>query len=125
MIRHICHIMKIAKQLSDEQILTEMGHRLAQMRLDQNLTQAELAHQAGVSKRTVERFEAGESLQLSNLIRLCRVLNLLDGVDAFIPAPKPSPMMQLKMRGKVRQRASSRKMVDQAAAKQWTWRDKA
>lgn len=116
--------MKITAQLSDEQLLAELGNRLAQIRLDQNLTQAELAHQAGVSKRTVERFEAGESLQLANLIRLCRVLNLLDGVDAFIPTPKPSPIVQLKLRGKARQRASSPQAVD-LAIKQWTWGDKA
>ena len=51
--------MKIAKQASDEAILSELGGRLTRVRLEQNLTQAQLAEQAGVSKRTVERLEAG------------------------------------------------------------------
>ena len=51
--------MKITKQATDEVILGELGGRLAKIRLDRNLTQAQLATQAGVSKRTVERLEAG------------------------------------------------------------------
>ena len=116
--------MKVEKHFTDGQILTELGQRVAQLRLARNLTQAELAQQAGVSKHTVERLEAGESLQLTNLIRLCRALELLAGFDALIPAPQPSPMAQLKMRGKTRQRASSPKAADRSS-KQWSWGDKA
>ena len=47
--------MKITKQATDEAVLSELGGRLAQVRLERNLTQAQLAEQAGVSKRTVER----------------------------------------------------------------------
>lgn len=52
--------MKIAGQHPDEAILKELGGRLAGVRLGRNLTQAALAEQAGVSKRTVERMEAGD-----------------------------------------------------------------
>ncbi len=116
--------MKSAKYLTDEQMLLEIGQRLAQLRLAQNWTQAELAHQAGVSKHTVERLEAGESLQLTNFIRLCRALGLLAGFEALIPAPKPSPIAQLKLRSKARQRASSPKEADQPV-QQWSWGDDA
>lgn len=116
--------MKLSKQLTDEQVLTELGQRITKIRLARNWTQAELAQIAGVSKHTVERLEAGESLQLTNLIRLCRALDLLAGFDALIPVPKPSPIVQLKMRGKSRQRASAPKAVDQST-RQWTWGDKA
>jgi transcriptional regulator with XRE-family HTH domain len=51
--------MKITKQATDEVILGELGGRLAKIRLEHNLTQAQLATQAGVAKRTVERWEAG------------------------------------------------------------------
>lgn len=116
--------MKLEKHLTNEQVLIELGQRVAQLRLARNLTQAELAQQAGVSKHTVERLEAGESLQLTNLIRLCRALDLLEGFDALIPAPKLSPMVQLKMRGKLRQRASSPKSA-QPSSKPWSWGDEA
>lgn len=47
--------MKITAHLTDESVLGELGARLASARLRRNLTQAALAEQAGVSKRTVER----------------------------------------------------------------------
>lgn len=47
------------KETTDEAVLGELGRRLAQVRLGKNLTQAQLAAKAGVSKRTVERLEVG------------------------------------------------------------------
>ena len=49
--------MKIEPQLTDEAVLQELGGRLTQSRIGHNLTQAALAEQAGVSKRTIERLE--------------------------------------------------------------------
>jgi transcriptional regulator with XRE-family HTH domain len=109
--------------MSDGVILSELGERLARIRLERNLTQAELADQAGVSKRTVERMESGEvATQLSGLVRVGRVLQLIERFDVFIPESVPSPMAQLKMRGKMRQRATGSKASVRASAK-WTWRD--
>lgn len=96
---------------SDQAILEEIGHRLARRRLAINLTQSDLADRAGISKRTVERIEAGESAQLSSWIRLLRVLGLIDGLEALVPEPAPSPMAQLRLRGKERQRARKRKGI--------------
>ena len=81
--------MKITNQAVDALILRELGERLARVRLERNLTQAALAEQAGVSKRTVERMEAGGPTQLVNLVRVCRALNLLDRFETLIPEPKP------------------------------------
>ncbi|NTW69857.1 MAG: helix-turn-helix domain-containing protein, partial [Chlorobiaceae bacterium] len=64
--------MKIEGLLSDEAILGELGKRLAQRRLELQLTQEMLAEQAGVSKRTVERVEAGATAQMSTMIRILR-----------------------------------------------------
>ena len=52
--------MKIETAFSDQAILQELGARIANTRLERNLTQADLAKEAGVSKRTVERLESGE-----------------------------------------------------------------
>ncbi len=118
--------MKISKQLSDAAILQELGGRLAQARLEQNLTQAELATQAGLSKRTVERMETGGVAKLASFVRVCRVLNLIERLDALIPEPAPSPITQLELRGKERKRASSARApaLPGPAAGQWTWNDK-
>ncbi len=82
--------MKMSGQLSDEAILKELGGRLAAARLLRNQTQAALAEEAGLSKRTVERLEAGEvAARLSALIRVLRALDLADRLDLLAP-PQPS-----------------------------------
>jgi len=115
--------MKINKQAADEAILAELGLRLAKIRLDRNLTQAQLAEQAGVSKRTVERLEAGAvATQLSGFIRVCRVLDVIERFDLLVPEPVPSPVEQLKLRGRKRQRASVAKAA-KTPTKKWQWGD--
>ena len=115
--------MKISEFMTDGVILDELGRRLARVRLDRNMTQADLAEQAGVSKRTVERLEAGEvAVQLSGLLRILRALHLLDRFDALVPEPLPSPMELLKMRGKQRRRASGVHEPSPASGI-WKWGD--
>ena len=113
--------MKITAQLTDEGILRELGARLTGARLEHNLTQAALAEQAGVAKRTVERLESGEvATQLSGFLRVCRVLGLVERFDALIPESAASPMTILKLQGRKRQRASTRKAAA-GEPKKWTW----
>ena len=115
--------MKITKQATDAMILGELGGRLAKIRLDHTLTQAQLATQAGVAKRTVERLEAGAvATQLSGFIRVCRVLNLIERFDLLVPEPLPSPVAQLKSGGQKRQRASRARPGKPSAGK-WQWGD--
>ena len=111
--------MNISNQLADGAILRELGERLTQVRLERNLAQAELAIEAGVSKRTVERMEAGGAAQLVNLVRVCRALGLMEGFETLIPRPVPSPVAQLRLRGKLRKRASSVKPAEPAGKWQW------
>lgn len=110
------------KLLTDDAVLAKMGKRIARYRIDSRMTQAELAEQAGVAKRTVERIEAGASVQFSTVIRILRVLDLLQGLDQMIPEPVPRPMDLLKQKGKVRQRVFSSKPPEKAP-KKWTWGD--
>lgn len=115
--------MRIDKRLSDEALLRELGHRLAAVRLALNLTQASLAERAGVSKRTVERLESGEvASRLSALVRVCRALDIVDRFEALLPAPAMSPVEQLKLAGRRRERASGRRGPS-PAARGWTWGD--
>ncbi len=114
--------MQITRFLSDDTILAELGTRIARYRLERQLTQAALAEQAGVAKRTVERIEAGASAQMSSLIRVLRVLDLLPALDRLIPAAGPRPMDLLKHKGKVRQRASARRRSG-PPAEPWSWDD--
>ncbi|MDI1248382.1 MAG: helix-turn-helix transcriptional regulator [Lacunisphaera sp.] len=120
--------MKFDFKSTDEIILSEIGTRLAQVRLTKNLTQAQLAIEAGISKRTVERLESGEvATRLSAFIRVCRVLGLLEQLDHLVGETAPSPIAQLKSRGRQRRRASggpARPAADGVAAPPqapWTW----
>lgn len=114
--------MKLASSLTDTAVLLEIGARLARYRLNRNLTQQALAAEAGISLRTLNRIECGEPSQSANLIRVLRALGLLDNLELVVPEPPVSPMQQLKLKGKVRQRASGAVAAD-AVAEPWTWSD--
>ncbi|MDF9827570.1 transcriptional regulator with XRE-family HTH domain [Ereboglobus sp. PH5-5] len=130
--------MKIEQNMSDQPILKIIGIRLAQTRLSENMTQAQLAKFAGVSKRTLERMENGGSSQLVALIRVCRVLGLVEHFNDLIPELPPSPMTQLKLRGRQRKRARPRTdsarysehnrtagqfLLEEPKPGNWTWGD--
>lgn len=114
--------MRILDTSPDAAALHELGRRLTRARLDGNLTQADLAREAGVSKRTVERLEAGESTQLGNLLRVLRALGLLGRLDSLVPDSPPSPVEQLRLEGRRRERARG-KAARSADDESWTWGD--
>ncbi|MEZ5346962.1 MAG: helix-turn-helix transcriptional regulator [Pyrinomonadaceae bacterium] len=99
--------MKIDDSHSDEAILKEIGERIARYRLNENQTQSSLATEAGVSERTLQRAENGQTIQATSLIRILRALGLTKNLEALIPQPAVSPVQQLKRQGKKRKRASS------------------
>ncbi len=114
--------MKLTNDLSDGAVLQEVGKRITQYRLNQDKTQAVLAQEAGVSNRTLTRVEHGHSVQSSSLIRILRALQLLENLNTLIPEPVVSPVQQLKMQGKRRQRASS-KSTKSKKEESWSWSD--
>jgi transcriptional regulator with XRE-family HTH domain len=124
--------MSIDNNLTDQALLQLIGERLARVRLSKNLTQQQLAEQAGLGVRTVQRLELGEAAtQLSGFVRVCRVLGIVAQFDALLPEPVASPieqlaqLAQLKRAGHPRKRASGRKPTRQPTARQaqkkWTW----
>ena len=112
--------MTINTFMSDEAVLQEIGRSLARRRVELELTQAALAEQAGIAKRTVERIETGLSTQTANLIRIFRVLGLIEALAALIPETGPRPLDLLKLKGKQRQRASAKKSP-KSNGEPWTW----
>ena len=112
--------MKITSLLTDDAVLAELGARIAARRVELQLTQAAVAEQAGIAKRTLERMEAGQTSQLGTLVRVLRVVGAASGLDSLIPATGPRPMDLLKQKGKVRQRASGQRAA-KAAGKPWRW----
>ncbi len=114
--------MKIEMQTTPEAIVAELGARIAHRRIELGLTQVKAAEQAGVSKRTIERIEAGGDTQLTTLIRLIRILGLTAYLDQLIPEPTTSPIEMLKQKEpKKRKRASTKQKVK--CQKPWKWGD--
>ncbi|HTT06565.1 MAG TPA: helix-turn-helix domain-containing protein [Steroidobacteraceae bacterium] len=120
--------MKITSELTDAAVLQEIGARLGRRRIDAGLTQARLAEEAGVSKRTVERLEAGESTDCVMLLRVLRALKLLEGLEQLLPDRPQSPLALLGRRGRVRKRvAGSRRQSTEVSPSEppapWKWRE--
>ena len=119
--------MQITAELTDDTVLRVLGTRIKQHRLEAGMTQAELAEQAGLGKRTLERIEAGEVAELLTLVRLLRVLKLIEGLDRLVPENKPGPITQLKTKGKRRKRVAHPRNKKPSAHKSeepWTWGEK-
>jgi transcriptional regulator with XRE-family HTH domain len=106
----------------DTTTLAVLGDRITRRRLELGLTQAELAKEAGIAKRTIESVEAGGSTHLVNFIRVLRVLGLLDALLMAIPDPGISPMQMVRLRGKEPKRAS-RRTQNVTEARPWKWGD--
>jgi transcriptional regulator with XRE-family HTH domain len=92
--------------LSDLAVLRELGQRLRRRRLDQNLSQEDLAERTGLNRTTISGLERGDPATLLTFIQILRGLEALDELDAFLPDPGPSPLALAKLEGHRRQRAS-------------------
>lgn len=114
-------MIEIHDELTDDAVMAKLGARIKGHRLQRNITQADLAHEAGISTPTMQRLEAGATVQLASLLRVLRALRMLDRIDALVPRPLASPMELLERAGQQRQRASRSSREDEAGA--WSWGD--
>jgi transcriptional regulator with XRE-family HTH domain len=119
--------MKIESKMTDEAVLAELGARLERTRLERDMSQLELAAEAGVERKSVQRMEGGEPVRLVSFVRVLRALDLLDALDRLVPEPLPSPIELLKLHGRRRRRASGERGAGDADAEEakesWRWGD--
>ena len=104
--------------LSAAAIAEELGERLKQARLNQNLTQAEVAESVGVSRKQVINAEKGKA-QLEMFVAILLALNLTGHLELFLPKQQISPLQLAQLQGRQRQRASGQKTVDEKGEPQW------
>ena len=76
--------MRIDQEMTAEAVLTELGARVAAWRLERGLTQQQLAFRADIGRATLQRLEAGASVQLTSLVKLLRSLGMLDVLDSLL-----------------------------------------
>lgn len=82
-----------------EERLTDVGQRIAQLRYQRQLKQAELARAAGISLRTLQRLEGGEVVKSDALLSVLDRLGRLEGVLAALAPDALSPYEQLAQAG--------------------------
>lgn len=98
--------------MSDNALAEHIGAYIKHHRLEQNKSQDVLAKEAGISRSTLSLLERGESVTLSTLIQVLRVLDKLQVMDAFTIHESISPLMLAKMEKYKRKRARSKKSDD-------------
>jgi len=93
-----------------DELKTQLGLELRQLRLRQNLDQRELAARAGVGWNAVKRLEAGKGATVESLVRVLRALGRADWLNTLAPAVSISPLQMVEARTQApRQRARKRR----------------
>ncbi len=100
---------------------TEIGYRLAQLRLSRNVTQSMLARDSGIGLRTLRRLEVGEPSTLDTFLRVVLALDLGDAILGAVPTGQVRPIERVSRAGAQRRRARPRPRKDPDPA--WTWGD--
>lgn len=73
------------------------AQRAKELRLNENMTQKELAGRTGISVGTIKRFERTGEIQFHSLLKVALVLGRLDEFDdVFTFSPAPVSLMNLK-----------------------------
>ncbi len=104
---------------SSEAIIQALGRRLEEIRLGRNISQADLAKEAGVSRSTLTRLSVGKPVSLDSFVRVMQALRLADHLAALLPDPGVRPVDRVRLDGSERKRASGKR----AEPSEWTWGD--
>jgi transcriptional regulator with XRE-family HTH domain len=109
--------------LSDTAIALQLGAFLRQIRLEQNLTQENLAVKAGLSRSAIYEMENGKSAtSLITIVQVLRALERLHLFDAWKDSETGSPIMRVKMPDKKGLRSSSQVVYEKKRDEdEWEW----
>ncbi len=94
--------------MTDNAIINAIGAYIKHQRLEQNKTQAQVAKEAGINRWTLGQIENGESITLTTLIQILRVLDLFHLLEIFTIKEKISPLEYAKLKEKKKKRARSK-----------------
>lgn len=95
--------------LTDGAILKMIGKKIKATRLKQNITQRSLAEASGVPLSSLKRIENGGIGAFESLLRVLRVLGMMDSIQPLVEEEQLSPQEYYDFvnssRKKMRQRA--------------------
>ncbi len=111
--------MKIQGFATNSQIIDEIGKRIKARRIALNMTQSDVAHDSGVSLRTISGFENGENISLDNMISILRVLRLIEAFDGAFPEKMINPFEVLTL-GQSKKRVYRKRVNNN---KSWKWEE--
>lgn len=77
--------------MADPMIMKRIGEKLKKTRLKQNITQMNLAEEAGISISTLKKMENGEIASFDALLRMLRTLGFLDVLQPLVNEEQLSP----------------------------------
>ena len=93
--------------MSDPAIVSQLGIFLRQIRLQQNLTQEQVAEKAGLSRSAISDMENGRTVaSLLTAVQVLRALQKLHLFDNWQVTTQVSPLQMARLSGKERLRAS-------------------
>lgn len=73
-----------------------IGRLLAQLRIERELTQAQLAYETGISLRTLQRLEAGKAVNSDSLYRIMEFLGRIEDLIKALEPAAESPQQQVR-----------------------------
>lgn len=94
--------------MSDAALMGHIGAFVRHHRLEQNRTQDDLSRDAGISRSTLSQLEKGETVTVTTLIQVLRLLDKLDVMEAFTVKQSVSPLAVAKAQLGQRKRASGK-----------------
>jgi transcriptional regulator with XRE-family HTH domain len=103
------------------QIEGSLCAQLERIRLARNLTQGQLAKEAGVSLRTIGRMEKGQGISVDTFIRILLALGIVQNLVGLLPDPAVRPIERIGLSGNERKRA--RPPREPASTSTWQWGD--
>ncbi len=87
--------------MSDKALAETIGTFVRHHRMEQNKTQDELANAAGISRSTLSLLERGETVTVTTLIQVLRVLDQLGVFNAFEVRETISPLALAKLQKEI------------------------
>ena len=108
---------KLMYLLNDKAILQLLGEFIKSKRIEQNITQQNLAIAAGINRSTIVQLENGGGANLLSFLQILRALNILDMLDGFKVEQQLSPIQLSKIKYNTRERASTISMVSEPISK--------
>jgi len=105
------NILNSTYSKTDNELLLEIGNSLKQRRINNNLTQQELANSIGISKDQLSKIERTGKTSLATLIAITRKFNLLEQLLDIYKTPALTPVQKYEIEQKIKNIKINRKRI--------------